>query len=403
MADSNLHSADDSALGFLYQGQYALLALWRERDDDAVVWVETLDDVVLTSSSGETILEQLKHSMKVRPASLTLASRNLWKTIKAWIDIFPVIQLEHTWFHLVVVGDISKQSPLQLLLEDGNDRSLLLQELEDEAKRVQQDRREAELNGKTPLPHADRASGCDAFLGLSQGQRKAFLGRIKLKRNQPNIAAIEAELATSMTTLLAHWRPVVARQLLDWWNGQILDLMAKTRTQGISRGELLTRYSEIFTTLKMDELSAKFSTVPVPPTYAADRMLLRQIKLVGGTDVVIRRLVQWEWRARQERSSWIKQNPAHMTTISNYDMRLVEEWDLQHTDMCQEVSGKDEVTLVQRGFEILRWSERDAPTILEPIGPKILSLHYVRGAYQILSITGEVGWHPEYRLRLGFS
>ncbi|TIR29926.1 MAG: hypothetical protein E5X25_00140, partial [Mesorhizobium sp.] len=77
----NPHSADASALGFLYQAQYALLRLWKEQSDDAVVFLETLDDVVL-KTNGETILEQLKHSLSEKPDAITVASLNVWKTLK---------------------------------------------------------------------------------------------------------------------------------------------------------------------------------------------------------------------------------------------------------------------------------------------------------------------------------
>ena len=59
MNDSTSHSAADAALGFRYQGLYALLLLWREVDDDATIFIETLDDVVLVAA-GQTLLEQLK-------------------------------------------------------------------------------------------------------------------------------------------------------------------------------------------------------------------------------------------------------------------------------------------------------------------------------------------------------
>jgi hypothetical protein len=69
LTTKNEHNADDAALGFLYQGQYALMLLWREADDDAVIYLETLDDVVLVTNGG-TLLEQLKHSLKAKPPSL---------------------------------------------------------------------------------------------------------------------------------------------------------------------------------------------------------------------------------------------------------------------------------------------------------------------------------------------
>ncbi|WOH75527.1 hypothetical protein RX330_10665 [Bradyrhizobium sp. NDS-1] len=91
--------------------------LWRETDDDALVWLETLNDVVLVAN-GETLLEQLKHSLKDKSPALTVASVKLWKTLKAWIDILPELDLSRTWLHLVAVADISAGSPLEAVLDD---------------------------------------------------------------------------------------------------------------------------------------------------------------------------------------------------------------------------------------------------------------------------------------------
>ncbi|MEQ8803304.1 MAG: hypothetical protein RLP45_14795, partial [Haliea sp.] len=106
MDRTNVHSADASALGFLYQAQYALLRLWSETSSDAVIYLETLDDVVL-QANGQTILEQLKHSLAAKPDQITVASVNLWKTLKSWIDVIPNLALHDTAFHLVTVAEIS--------------------------------------------------------------------------------------------------------------------------------------------------------------------------------------------------------------------------------------------------------------------------------------------------------
>jgi hypothetical protein len=41
LTTKNSHSAEDAALGFLYQAQYALVLLWHETDDDAVVYLRS--------------------------------------------------------------------------------------------------------------------------------------------------------------------------------------------------------------------------------------------------------------------------------------------------------------------------------------------------------------------------
>lgn len=401
LTGKNPHSADDAALGFLYQGQYALLLLWRDADDDATVWVETLDDVVL-ASNGDTILEQLKHTLKTKPVPLTIASKNVWRTLKGWIDVLPSLDLSHTWLHLVAVTGIASGSPLELLLDDGNDREKLLDTLNQEAERVLQERVEAKAAKAKALPHAERVAGCTAFLALEPDKKTAILSRMRIKPNQPTIAAIEDQLAADLTSILKERRQVVARQLVEWWNGQILDLLTKKRDIGISRFELVKRFMEIVSAIELDELTSGFATSILPSSYKAHSMLERQITLVDGSKDTIRRAIQVEWRAREERSRWSNQNPAHLTTIVNYDSRLVEEWSDRHIDMCAEAAGCAEDKSKEHGRNLLKWSHFDAPQQLEPIAPKIVSPHYVRGAYQILSITGSVGWHPDYRTQLGF-
>jgi hypothetical protein len=400
LTTKNEHSAEDAALGFLYQGQYALLLLWREADDDAVIYLETLDDVVLVAS-GDTLLEQLKHSLKAKPRPLTIASLALWKTLKAWIDVLPELDLPRTWLHLVAVAEISDGSPLEVLLNDGADREDLLRALKEEAARVGRERAEAAAAGQDP-PHAQRAAACKAFLELSEETRVNLLARTRIRPNQPNIAKIEDLLRESLTGIIRDRRAQVARQLVEWWNGQILDLLIKKRKVGISRFELVKRHMEIVSAIGLDELTSAFATAMHPSSYQFDSMIERQISLVGGGEIELKRAVREEWRAREERSRWSTENPARHMIISNYDDRLIEEWSDRHTDMRGGCVGDSDETLKDKGLDLLKWSHSNAPKDLEPIAPKIVSPYYVRGTYQVLSIQGHVGWHPGFRKLLGF-
>lgn len=401
MDSTNAHSADASALGFLYQAQYALLRLWKETSFEAVIYLETLDDVVL-EANGQTILEQLKHSLSAKPDAITVASVNVWKTLKAWIDVLPGLDLSTTLLHLVTVADISPTSPLKVLLDEAEDRTDLLVALQEEAKRVIREREEAEAKGIKPLPHAKRVSGCEAFLKLSEDLQAEILSRVRIKPGQQDIRHIEDELAKTLTSVLAKNQPHVAALMVEWWNRQIIHAHCGKRDKAMHRFELVKRHMEIVADIEHDSLVDYFATELPPDTYRSHHIVEDQISLVGGTESWLQRVITNEWRARETRSRWSTENPSWREKISKYDDRLAEEWSYKHFDICEECDGKSDEEKKTKGRELLRWSFYDAPDKIESIASSVTTPSYIRGTYHVLSIDGRVGWHPDYFALLGF-
>lgn len=397
---TNSHSADDAALGFLYQAQYALLRLWNEAVDDAVIYLETLDDVTL-ESNGETILEQLKHSLAAKPANLTLASVNLWKTLKAWIDVLPDLDLSKTTLYLVTVAGISSKSKLINLLDETADRAELLTDLREEAQRVLHDRQQAQEERKKVLPHEARAKACKAFLELTNKKQAEILSKVRLKPSQINIRRIEDELAKSLMSVLPKDREHIAKLLVEWWNRQIIHAHCGKRTKAIHRFELISRYTQIIADLEHDSLVDHFATELPPETYQSHPMIGSQIGLIDAQQWQ-QRIVTNEWRARNSRSRWSTENPTWREKIAQYDARLIEEWGYKYADMTAACNGCSEDIKKKEGRGLLSWSFYDAPKIIEPLAPSVTSPSYVRGTFHTLSIKGGVGWHPEYEILLGF-
>lgn len=391
---SQSHSAADAALGFYYQTFFALLTLLGQTADDAAVAVERLDDVEI-NADGHLLLYQLKHSISTTPPDITLKSRALWKTLKLWVDLLPSVTLADTSFLLVAVGAIAAESPLTALLVDGEDRGELIAALVVEAQRVVDARVSARQLGKT-LPYADRAPGCTAFLALSDTERSNLIRRCRIVAGSAAIDKIEPMIADHLGLLPASQRPMVAQQLVQWWDRQIVQSLCGLRGRTISRLELQHQIMMILADIEQGKLSVDFETVANPREYQPDGMLARQIELVDGKASDIDRAIREEWRAREQRAKWVSDNPAMKSRVSEYDAILNEAWLDEHRQMAEDCCGLDEATKRLSGLKVLRWSHEEAHRSVQPIAAGWAAPYYVRGTYQVLAINLAVGWHPDY-------
>src|ERR1700677_4702633 len=84
MPNGSKHSAPGQAAGYLFQFERALRHL-AFSGTGAVVGIETLDDVVVSQSSGAVVYEQDKHTISgTNPISDR--SKGLWKSLKIWTE-----------------------------------------------------------------------------------------------------------------------------------------------------------------------------------------------------------------------------------------------------------------------------------------------------------------------------
>ncbi|WP_348270038.1 hypothetical protein P8936_06310 [Edaphobacter paludis] len=393
-SQSGAHSAEASALGFYYQALYALLLLFEQNTDNAAVSVEALDDVQL-SAAGDELLYQLKHSLSNNPSSTSIKSKAVWRTMKSWIDVIPEVCLTETTFHLITVGSIVDGDPLATLLTKDPDRPALIGAMTQEANRVRVGREQAQAEGK-PLPYADRADGCEAFLKLSDLEKATLCARIRLIPGSPDVTSIEGKIANGLKILPSEQRSMVAKRLVEWWNRELVYSLCGKRERVIKREELQNRISSIVAELERDALSMDFEQAEPPADYQPDGMLTLQIQLVKGLPSDVKKAIREEWRAREQRSVWLDANAANAMTIGTYDRVLKEHWSDRHTTVKEESETQNAESKEKAGLDILRWSHNEAPNTVRPIDTGYNGSYYVRGSLQILAVNLEVGWHPDY-------
>ncbi|GAB5510408.1 MAG: hypothetical protein Rhims3KO_18090 [Hyphomicrobiales bacterium] len=400
MTSPSKHDATASALGFRYQERYALLQLLETKDDEAAIAVEALDDVHLRAN-GVDLLEQLKHSLDPNPKPLGRKSANLWMTIRIWCELLPTIDLKSTQFAIIAVAPIAEGSALCCLKTQGSDRSSLLAELKTEAERVIGDIEIAKLVGK-PKPHKRRAPGAMAFLAISKSQREELIQRVSIQPDAKTISGLEEAIAQLLDTYPLLQRANLAAKLCEWWDRQVLLSFDGKRDRFIKRHELLEQLSETSAMLKSEALLESFSSKQPPPVFDTHEMLAKQCELVKALPAMIKRARVSEWQARNQRAAWSTEAPSKHSKIVEYDERLVLEWTYQHETACENSKVGQEADMVANGRSVLRWALEEAAQDVGSIESTVTSPFYVRGSYQVLSIEGRVGWHPEYRTLLGF-
>lgn len=398
--DAGSHSAEGAALGFYYQSLYALRAILEQPHDDAAVCLERLDDVEVVSN-GKPLLAQLKHSITAKPIAVTLASRALWRTLKAWIDVLPRIVLEETRFQLVTVAPLGTKDVLAVLIEETGDRGPLHDLLVLEAQRVIDEHETARGSDTLPLPHADRVAGCAAFLKLGQAKRNALLARITIRPGASNIASISIDIAAQLVNFPPEKRPAICARLIEWWDLQVIFTLCGKRERFIFKIEVQQKIAELAGEIERDELLPDFENALLPDDYEPDSMIARQIELVGGKRSDVRQAVREEWRARAQRHKWCLERFDMATRIDHYDKVLLEAWSDKHERMVEKCEGGEDALKQKSGYQLLRWSYDAAHAEVRSFANNWSASYYVRGTYQVLAVDLQVGWHPQFKQLLG--
>ena len=407
------NDATDSVLGFLYQGQYALLLLWDAGDDDAVS-VETEDDVVL---EGNTVtLNQLKHS-RGTPPDLRITNAGFWKTLRIWSDHIRTqvhaVGAETspgssgTRYCFVTVGRVSSNDTLALICEgtarDAGTDSAVAEALTQEAERVQSARAAARADG-TPEPHADRAGGCAAFLSLSAQDRVRLVGRITILDRQFRITDVADRVAHRLrSSVRREHREAVTERLIAWWDRQVALALMSRRPRRINKVELTGAIQDFIAETRWTTLPDDFSwRSPEDRELAEERggNIERQVQLVRGGNSRVERALLARWRARAQRSKWTEYDVSIAPDLQQFDERLKEAWAERHGPLRDDCVGLGDDEVCQRGLAMLEWAHIEVPQQVPPPRPEWNRPFYAQGMLQQFAEELEVGWHPDYRALL---
>lgn len=380
-----LHSAAQSAAGYLYQARLGLAECLRYAYEDSSVDVaiEKLDDVSFEKDGSPLELLQTKHHLS-KAADLTDGSVDLWKTLRVWSEAAkadPSIP-GRTRFALITTSFAPEGSAASYLRTEGRDpekaETLLLTA--------------AAASNNVTLEKA-----IAAFTGLAPAMRKALVSSIEIMDGAPLIADLETVIEDRLRMIAPRGKTALAREQLEgWWWPRICAALQADKPGVISILEVEQKLDDIRDGLKRDALplDMEHAEPSEGELFQLDEMqFVRQLRTVGIGANRLQYAKRDYYRAFAQRSRWTRQSLLFDGEVSRFEKNLIEEWQPRYAKMCDGLKPDcDNDTAQQAGQELYSWVESDARFPFRTITARFLNV----GSYHILANDLRVGWHRDF-------
>lgn len=393
MITTSQFSASDSALGYLYQVRVALLWSLRrlKSGSDFVVSLETLDDVTFETSSGDPEeLLQTKHHRN-REAVLTDSSLDLWKSLRIWFEGYAAkIIPPGTTLYLITTGEAPEGSIASYMRS--NDRNV-----DSALKRLEAIARTSKNKSNVPA--------FAAFLNASPADRRKLMEDIVIIDSAPSITDLDGELKAEVFWATdRQYHDAFLERVEGWWLRRSLEQLASSKGEDrILAIEIDEQMSELRDQFKRDSLPIDedlliFDLDETTRIAHASSEFVLQLEVVVAGKRRIAAAVRDYYRAFEQRSRWLRNELLLIGDIAQYEHRLIEEWELVFDAANDELSeNPTEETKQKAGRKVLEWAEHTSL----PIRPRVIEPFVSRGSLHMLADDLRLGWHPEFRDKLG--
>lgn len=383
-----VHSAAQSAAGYLYQARLALAEALRYAyvDSGVEIAIEKLDDVSFEKAGSALELLQTKHHLK-KSGDLTDGSVDLWKTLRVWAEAAkadPSLP-GRTRFALITTAKAPAGSATSYLrpTDAGGREPAKAEAMLVEAAGASQ--------------NASLAKAIAAFTALTPEMRMALVSAIEIIDGAPLISDMGALIEGRLRMIAPRGKAMLAREQLEgWWWPRICAALQAETPGTIPILEVEQKLDDIRDSLKRDALP--FDMEDVDPSQeeldSLDEMrFVRQLRSIGIGSARLQYAKRDFYRASVQRSQWSRQNLLFDREVSRFEKRLIEEWQPRFEQMCDGLSDDCEATALRAsGKKLYGWVESDARFPIRAVVSRFLSV----GSYHILADDLRVGWHRDY-------
>lgn len=346
----NPHGAAASALGYLFQCRYSLLAGLLALPDtpELLISIEKFDDVAFEVNGEPTELIQTKHHID-KAGDLSDASVDLWKTTAIWLkSIAEDIEAPfRTKFVLVTTANAPDKSAASLLrVRDRN---------EETADKLLMAAAKSCKNKKV-------MDACAVYAAQPDQVRLSLLRAVIILDGSPSIIDVREDIER----VLHHAAPrdqigKLVERLEGWWFGTVIRALSGASPEAIPVTAIEQRVDELREEFKRHALPVDYRAVVPSDTVVADldkRPFVRQLRKI---DIGARRIeyaIRDYYRASEQRSRWAREDLLIDGELGDYERDLKEAWEPRHAAIVEEADSCAQDKKVALGQALFKWVSR---------------------------------------------
>lgn len=355
------HGASASALGYLFQFDWALVEALEAYPEDADrrLAFELLDDLSWHGSDGTEVvsLEQLKHH-GAGAGSLTDSQPDVWRTVASWLDAGPALDPAGPAMFLVTTqtaAEGSAMASLRLPVPGDPERQARVRLAVDRLDAVA-----ASSSNRQTEPARAR------WRALGAAERLGLLSRVTVLDGAPGIGGLDGRLDKAIGHAMPARRDVFVQRLRGWWSRIVVGLLREPGST-VRVLDVHAFVSGLRNEFTPENLPRTVETADVVHLAGggAGRQFVRQLEWIGQTPRYIELAVLDYYRAYEQRTFWATEDLIGIDELGAYERKLRESWERQFEMAAAELPpGADDEARQAAGRALLRAVMADSSVLL---------------------------------------
>ncbi len=387
---SSPHSAASSALGYLYQTQWPLLALLDRHPGerpDAAITLELHDDVAWEEGTPTELIQSKHHLRSTR--KLGDKDADWWRTIRAWMHAGDPGDPNGPMLTMVTTLTAASESAAEALRPPSPDPTSARERLE-VAAATSTESRFTDVR-KT-------------FLELDEPTREIFVSRMRVLDASPETGDLDGAVRQALGRALpldTNKADLFMKILWGWWNERAIEML-QGRRRSVSALEVDTYVDDLRDEFGKDRLPTSVYEIDIDVDQVqadhADRPFAHQIRWVEAPGLILQKAILDYYRAYAQQTHWLDADLIGLHEIEDFERKLLDEWEREFAWTLAELGeNPTEAEKVALGRTLLRKTLDQAS---HRVRVRYDEPFFARGKHHELADDGRIGWHADFKAKL---